>query len=89
MFSVLILFIFSVERPGGKGNKPYVFTLLQNNIVPPILLDVAASSQEELNDWVKKLKDIAVTTEAKVKTQIAVLDCYKHSKINNSAVQYT
>lgn len=55
-----------LERPGGKGNKPYVFTLLQNNIVPPILLDVAASSQEELNDWVKKLKDIAGTTEAKL-----------------------
>lgn len=34
-------------------------------------LDVAADSQEELQDWVKKIREVAQTADARVRTATA------------------
>lgn len=56
-----------VVRQEGKGSRQFVFSL-----VPVALprngpvLDIAASSQEELKDWVMKIREVTMTSEAKV-----------------------
>lgn len=35
------------------------------------LLDIAANSQEELKEWIFKIREVAMTSEAKVKTAIS------------------
>uniref|UniRef100_A0A9J8AF95 1-phosphatidylinositol 4,5-bisphosphate phosphodiesterase gamma n=1 Tax=Cyprinus carpio carpio TaxID=630221 RepID=A0A9J8AF95_CYPCA len=51
----------------GKGSRQFVFSL-----VPVALprngpvLDIAASSQEELKDWVMKIREVTMTSEAKL-----------------------
>uniref|UniRef100_A0A3Q1F7U5 1-phosphatidylinositol 4,5-bisphosphate phosphodiesterase gamma n=1 Tax=Acanthochromis polyacanthus TaxID=80966 RepID=A0A3Q1F7U5_9TELE len=58
---------YSIVRPDGKGSRPHVFALVPN---PPMrtgpVLDVAATSQEELKEWVHKIREVTVTTEAKL-----------------------
>lgn len=58
----------AVVRPEGKGSRPFVFSLLPNMAVRsgPIL-DVAANSQEELNEWVLKIRQVTKTSESKVR----------------------
>lgn len=68
-FLTLYIFLLLVMRPDGKGSRPYVFSLIQNNAAQGTnLLDVAANSMEELKEWVVKIHDVAATSEAKVKT---------------------
>uniref|UniRef100_A0A3B3ZUN7 1-phosphatidylinositol 4,5-bisphosphate phosphodiesterase gamma n=1 Tax=Periophthalmus magnuspinnatus TaxID=409849 RepID=A0A3B3ZUN7_9GOBI len=54
-------------RPEGKGSRPHVFSLAPNPSMRlgPVL-DVAANSQEELNQWVLKIREVAMTSEAKL-----------------------
>ncbi|XP_037540749.1 1-phosphatidylinositol 4,5-bisphosphate phosphodiesterase gamma-1 [Nematolebias whitei] len=52
-------------RPEGKGSRPHVFTLVSNSPTRQVL-DVAASNQEELNQWVLKIREVAMTSEAKL-----------------------
>lgn len=59
-------------RTDGKGSRPHVFSLIPNASVRtgpgPGVLDVAANSQEELKEWVSKIREVTVTSEAKVNT---------------------
>uniref|UniRef100_A0A3B5LEK9 1-phosphatidylinositol 4,5-bisphosphate phosphodiesterase gamma n=1 Tax=Xiphophorus couchianus TaxID=32473 RepID=A0A3B5LEK9_9TELE len=55
-----------ITRTEGKGSRPYVFSLVQNNTVQGTLLDVAANSAEELQDWKTKIQEVAATSEAKL-----------------------
>ncbi|KAK7884209.1 hypothetical protein WMY93_027332 [Mugilogobius chulae] len=54
-------------RPEGKGSRPHVFSLAPNPSMRlgPVL-DVAANSQEELNQWVLRIREVAMTSEAKL-----------------------
>uniref|UniRef100_A0AAR2L935 Phosphoinositide phospholipase C n=1 Tax=Pygocentrus nattereri TaxID=42514 RepID=A0AAR2L935_PYGNA len=56
-----------VVRPDGKGSRPHVFSLLPMGSprTGPVL-DVASSSQDELKDWVQKIREVAMTSEAKL-----------------------
>uniref|UniRef100_A0A3Q3B6R5 1-phosphatidylinositol 4,5-bisphosphate phosphodiesterase gamma n=1 Tax=Kryptolebias marmoratus TaxID=37003 RepID=A0A3Q3B6R5_KRYMA len=54
-----------VVRPEGKGSRPHVFALVSNSPTRQIL-DVAASNQEELNQWVLKIREVTMTSEAKL-----------------------
>ncbi|XP_019724032.1 1-phosphatidylinositol 4,5-bisphosphate phosphodiesterase gamma-1 isoform X3 [Hippocampus comes] len=56
-----------VVRPDGKGSRPHVFSLMPTTAMRtgPVL-DVAASSQEELKEWVLKIREVAMTSEAKM-----------------------
>lgn len=54
-------------RTEGKGSRPHVFSLVPNaSMRTGPLLDVAASSQEELKEWVFKIREVTMTSEAKV-----------------------
>uniref|UniRef100_A0AAX7SZP6 Phosphoinositide phospholipase C n=1 Tax=Astatotilapia calliptera TaxID=8154 RepID=A0AAX7SZP6_ASTCA len=54
-------------RTEGKGSRPYVFTLTQNTPVRiGIPLDIAANTQEELKEWVFKIREVTLTSEAKI-----------------------
>ena len=62
-------------RPDGKGSRPHVFSLVPNTSMRtgPVL-DVAASSQEELKEWVFKIREVTMTSEAKVTILYEVAD---------------
>uniref|UniRef100_A0A669CJY2 1-phosphatidylinositol 4,5-bisphosphate phosphodiesterase gamma n=1 Tax=Oreochromis niloticus TaxID=8128 RepID=A0A669CJY2_ORENI len=50
-----------------KGSRPYVFNLAQSTPVRPGLpLDIAANTQEELKEWVLKIREVTLTSEAKM-----------------------
>uniref|UniRef100_A0A672T3E4 1-phosphatidylinositol 4,5-bisphosphate phosphodiesterase gamma n=1 Tax=Sinocyclocheilus grahami TaxID=75366 RepID=A0A672T3E4_SINGR len=56
-----------VVRPEGKGSRQFVFSLVP--VASPRtgpVLDIAASSQEELKDWVVKIREVTMTSEAKL-----------------------
>uniref|UniRef100_A0A669E8K1 1-phosphatidylinositol 4,5-bisphosphate phosphodiesterase gamma n=1 Tax=Oreochromis niloticus TaxID=8128 RepID=A0A669E8K1_ORENI len=54
-------------RAEGKGSRPYVFNLAQSTPVRPGLpLDIAANTQEELKEWVLKIREVTLTSEAKM-----------------------
>ncbi|KAI3356915.1 hypothetical protein L3Q82_003560 [Scortum barcoo] len=56
-----------VVRPDGKGSRPHVFSLVPNaSMRTAPVLDVAASSQEELKEWVFKIREVTMTSEAKL-----------------------
>uniref|UniRef100_A0A3B4YTI6 1-phosphatidylinositol 4,5-bisphosphate phosphodiesterase gamma n=1 Tax=Seriola lalandi dorsalis TaxID=1841481 RepID=A0A3B4YTI6_SERLL len=56
-----------VVRPDGKGSRPHVFSLVPNaSMRTGPVLDVAANSQEELKEWVFKIREVTVTSEAKL-----------------------
>uniref|UniRef100_A0A8C4F4D1 1-phosphatidylinositol 4,5-bisphosphate phosphodiesterase gamma n=1 Tax=Dicentrarchus labrax TaxID=13489 RepID=A0A8C4F4D1_DICLA len=57
-----------VVRTDGKGSRPHVFSLVPNaSMRTGPVLDVAANSQEELKEWVFKIREVTMTSEAKVK----------------------
>ncbi|KAM9828409.1 1-phosphatidylinositol 4,5-bisphosphate phosphodiesterase gamma-1 isoform 1-T2 [Syngnathus typhle] len=54
-------------RPDGKGSRPHVFSLVPTTAMRSgQVLEVAASSQEELKEWVHKIREVAMTSEAKL-----------------------
>uniref|UniRef100_A0A665UAQ8 1-phosphatidylinositol 4,5-bisphosphate phosphodiesterase gamma n=1 Tax=Echeneis naucrates TaxID=173247 RepID=A0A665UAQ8_ECHNA len=56
-----------VVRPDGKGSRPHVFSLVPNaSMRTGTVLDVAASSSEELKEWVLKIREVTMTSEAKL-----------------------
>ncbi|XP_046895534.1 LOW QUALITY PROTEIN: 1-phosphatidylinositol 4,5-bisphosphate phosphodiesterase gamma-1 [Hypomesus transpacificus] len=56
-----------VVRPDGKGSRPHVFSLLPaTSPRASQVLDIAASTQEELKEWVNKIREVTVTSEAKM-----------------------
>ncbi|XP_003787644.1 1-phosphatidylinositol 4,5-bisphosphate phosphodiesterase gamma-1 isoform X2 [Otolemur garnettii] len=52
-------------RPEGKNNRLFVFSISMAS-VPHWSLDVAADSLEELQDWVKKIREVAQTADARL-----------------------
>uniref|UniRef100_A0A8C7XUF8 1-phosphatidylinositol 4,5-bisphosphate phosphodiesterase gamma n=1 Tax=Oryzias sinensis TaxID=183150 RepID=A0A8C7XUF8_9TELE len=54
-----------VPRPEGKGNRLYVFSLVLNTNMRTIL-DVSATNQEELKEWMNKIREVTMTSEAKL-----------------------
>uniref|UniRef100_A0A4W4FQ36 1-phosphatidylinositol 4,5-bisphosphate phosphodiesterase gamma n=1 Tax=Electrophorus electricus TaxID=8005 RepID=A0A4W4FQ36_ELEEL len=51
----------------GKGARPYVFSLMSmGSLQPGPVLEVSASSQDELKDWVHKIREVTMTSEAKL-----------------------
>ncbi|KAF6714554.1 1-phosphatidylinositol 4,5-bisphosphate phosphodiesterase gamma-1 [Oryzias melastigma] len=54
-----------VPRPEGKGNRLYVFSLVLNTNMHTIL-DVSTSNQEELKEWMNKIREVTMTSEAKL-----------------------
>uniref|UniRef100_A0A673AJ08 1-phosphatidylinositol 4,5-bisphosphate phosphodiesterase gamma n=1 Tax=Sphaeramia orbicularis TaxID=375764 RepID=A0A673AJ08_9TELE len=56
-----------VVRTDGKGSRLHVFSLVPNTSMQtgPVL-DVAANSQEELKEWVLKIREVTMTSEAKL-----------------------
>lgn len=56
-----------VVRPDGKGSRQHVFALVPNtSLRTGPVLDVAANSPEELKEWVFKIREVAMTSEAKL-----------------------
>lgn len=53
-------------RPEGKNNRLFVFSISMASVAH-WSLDVAADSQEELQDWVKKIREVAQTADARVR----------------------
>ncbi|XP_015993034.1 1-phosphatidylinositol 4,5-bisphosphate phosphodiesterase gamma-1 isoform X1 [Rousettus aegyptiacus] len=51
-------------RPEGKNNRLFVFSISMASV--QWSLDVAADSQEELQDWVKKIREVAQTADARL-----------------------
>uniref|UniRef100_A0A4W6F7S3 1-phosphatidylinositol 4,5-bisphosphate phosphodiesterase gamma n=1 Tax=Lates calcarifer TaxID=8187 RepID=A0A4W6F7S3_LATCA len=61
----LLLNIF--VRSDGKGSRPHVFSLVPNaSMRTGPVLEVAASSQDELKEWVFKIREVTMTSEAKL-----------------------
>lgn len=56
----------SAIRPEGKNNRLFVFSISMASVAQ-WSLDVAADSQEELQDWVKKIREVAQTADARVR----------------------
>ncbi|KAI6055801.1 PLCG1 [Marmota monax] len=52
-------------RPEGKNNRLFVFSISLASVAH-WSLDVAADSQEELQDWVKKIREVAQTADARL-----------------------
>ncbi|XP_054429727.1 1-phosphatidylinositol 4,5-bisphosphate phosphodiesterase gamma-1 [Pteronotus mesoamericanus] len=52
-------------RPEGKNNRLFVFSISMASVAQ-WSLDVAAESQEELQDWVKKIREVAQTADARL-----------------------
>lgn len=53
-------------RPEGKNSRLFVFSISMASVAH-WSLDVAADSQEELQDWVKKIREVAQTADARVR----------------------
>ncbi|XP_026359293.1 1-phosphatidylinositol 4,5-bisphosphate phosphodiesterase gamma-1 isoform X2 [Ursus americanus] len=52
-------------RPEGKNSRLFVFSISMASVAH-WSLDVAADSQEELQDWVKKIREVAQTADARL-----------------------
>lgn len=73
-FLTLLFISPAVQRPEGKGSRPHVFSLVPNaSMRAGPVLDVAANSQEELKEWMFKIREVTMTSEAKVNTFIPLL----------------
>ncbi|XP_055489397.1 1-phosphatidylinositol 4,5-bisphosphate phosphodiesterase gamma-1-like [Leucoraja erinacea] len=58
---------YVVIQKDGKGSKQYVFTInSQQTCHPAQLLDVAADSQDDLTDWVAKIREAAQNADARM-----------------------
>ncbi|XP_021171961.2 1-phosphatidylinositol 4,5-bisphosphate phosphodiesterase gamma-1 isoform X2 [Fundulus heteroclitus] len=55
-----------IMRPEGSFSRPHVFSLIQSSAPHVTLLDVAASSPEDLKDWAAKIHEVAASSEAKM-----------------------
>ncbi|KAG7228240.1 hypothetical protein INR49_009100 [Caranx melampygus] len=56
-----------VVRTDGKGSRSHVFSLVSNTSMRTgHVLDIAANTQEELKEWVFKIREVTVTSEAKL-----------------------
>jgi hypothetical protein len=66
-FQSLSFLTFLAIRPEGKNNRLFVFSISMASVAH-WSLDVAADSQEELQDWVKKIREVAQTADARVRT---------------------
>uniref|UniRef100_A0A667ZVU4 1-phosphatidylinositol 4,5-bisphosphate phosphodiesterase gamma n=1 Tax=Myripristis murdjan TaxID=586833 RepID=A0A667ZVU4_9TELE len=56
-----------VVRPDGKGSRLHVFSLMPaTSQQVGQVLDIAANSQEELKEWVVKIREVTMTSEAKL-----------------------
>ncbi|XP_041953720.1 LOW QUALITY PROTEIN: 1-phosphatidylinositol 4,5-bisphosphate phosphodiesterase gamma-1 [Alosa sapidissima] len=55
-----------VVRQEGKGSRQFVFSLVPSAAPRSPVLDIAASTQEELKDWVIKIREVTMTSEAKL-----------------------
>ncbi|XP_072426108.1 1-phosphatidylinositol 4,5-bisphosphate phosphodiesterase gamma-1-like [Chiloscyllium punctatum] len=56
-----------VIQKEGKGSKPYVFTIHSQQMSHPVqMLDVAADSQEDLNDWAAKIREATQNADARM-----------------------
>lgn len=64
----------SAIRPEGKNNRLFVFSISMASA--QWSLDVAADSQEELQDWVKKIREVAQTADARVRTRWSPQGCW-------------
>uniref|UniRef100_A0A673ALG9 1-phosphatidylinositol 4,5-bisphosphate phosphodiesterase gamma n=1 Tax=Sphaeramia orbicularis TaxID=375764 RepID=A0A673ALG9_9TELE len=66
-FHKVFLCFLLVVRTDGKGSRLHVFSLVPNTSMQtgPVL-DVAANSQEELKEWVLKIREVTMTSEAKL-----------------------
>ncbi|RXM90862.1 1-phosphatidylinositol 4,5-bisphosphate phosphodiesterase gamma-1 [Acipenser ruthenus] len=54
-------------RADGKGSRQFVFTLAMGPVQRAgHALDIAADSYEEMQDWVLKIRDVAVTADARL-----------------------
>ncbi|MGH0155175.1 UNVERIFIED_CONTAM: hypothetical protein FKN15_053256 [Acipenser sinensis] len=54
-------------RADGKGSRQFVFTLAMGPVQRAgHALDIAADSHEEMQDWVLKIRDVAVTADARL-----------------------
>ncbi|XP_048879389.1 1-phosphatidylinositol 4,5-bisphosphate phosphodiesterase gamma-1-like [Brienomyrus brachyistius] len=54
-------------RSEGKGKQPYVFSLVTMEMAQPsTTLDISGNSQEEIDDWIQKITEVAMTSEAKL-----------------------
>ncbi|MBV99694.1 1-phosphatidylinositol 4,5-bisphosphate phosphodiesterase gamma-1, partial [Eschrichtius robustus] len=62
--SLLGYSVLSSIRPEGKNNRLFVFSISMASVAH-WSLDVAADSQEELQDWVKKIREVAQTADAR------------------------
>nr|XP_019604608.1 PREDICTED: 1-phosphatidylinositol 4,5-bisphosphate phosphodiesterase gamma-1 isoform X1 [Rhinolophus sinicus] len=52
-------------RPEGKNNRLFVFSISMASVAQ-WSLDVAADSQDDLQDWVKKIREVAQTADARL-----------------------
>lgn len=71
----LTSFVFpAVVRTDGKGSRSHVFSLVSNTSMRTgHVLDIAANTQEELKEWVFKIREVTMTSEAKVDTHTHTL----------------
>ncbi|MEE6527076.1 hypothetical protein FKM82_028162, partial [Ascaphus truei] len=54
----------------GKSSKPYVFTIHSQQMSHPSQsLDVAADTQEELSDWIAKIREATQNADARVSAE--------------------
>uniref|UniRef100_A0A5F9DHJ9 1-phosphatidylinositol 4,5-bisphosphate phosphodiesterase gamma n=1 Tax=Oryctolagus cuniculus TaxID=9986 RepID=A0A5F9DHJ9_RABIT len=52
-------------RPEGKNNRLFLLSA-QHGLAGPLVPGCAADSQEELQDWVKKIREVAQTADARL-----------------------
>lgn len=52
-------------RPEGKNNRTFVFSISKASMSRPCM-DVAADTHEDLVDWVKKIREVAQTADARL-----------------------
>ncbi|XP_066558513.1 1-phosphatidylinositol 4,5-bisphosphate phosphodiesterase gamma-1 [Amia ocellicauda] len=56
-----------VVRQDGKGSRPFVFSLVTATMPRAgNVLDIAAESQDELKDWVMKIREVTMNSEMKL-----------------------
>lgn len=59
--------VLIVISKDGRSSKPFVFTIHSQQMSHPSQsLDVAADTQEELNDWVAKIREATQNADARV-----------------------
>jgi len=58
-----------VDRlPGGRGDKPYVFRIISPT--QPTALEIAASSEEDMLQWIQSIRECSCNAERAVCLQL-------------------